>query len=103
MLSLSGQLLNIVSGQRTDPKTGVITSTFTAEILHQSAGKSVVDSVKIDTAPAVVEGWRSVIGKRLQVEVRVFAMKGGDGGVMHGLTLADKTALPVVVNGSKAA
>ncbi len=96
MLFLSGQLLNIVAGQKTDQKTGVITPTFTAEVLHKSAGKSVVENVKIDTSPAVVEGWRAATGKAIQVEVRVYAMKTGDGGVMHGLTLADKTALPTV-------
>jgi hypothetical protein len=67
---------------------------FTAEILHQARGKSLVDTVKID--PSTLPTWEKLIGQDLSFEVRVYAMKGNDGTVQSGLTLADKKGLPFV-------
>ena len=94
MLTLSGKLLNIVQGEKKDYTTGEISPSFTAEILHQARGKSLVDTVKID--PSTLMIWEKLIGQDLSFEVRVYAMKGNDGTVQSGLTLADKKGLPFV-------
>lgn len=94
MLTLSGQILNVISGENKNRDTGEITKTATVEILHQSRGRSVVEAIKIDIE--VFAAWMKLIGKNISVEVRTYAMKSSDGGVNSGLTLADKKALPFV-------
>lgn len=96
MISLHGKLHDIVKGENKDNETGEIVATFTAEVLHKSRGKSVVDSVKLD--PSVVNQWTKAIGQDISVEVRFYAMKGRDGSITSGFTLADKKCLPVVSN-----
>jgi hypothetical protein len=96
MLTLTGQILNVIPGENKDRNTGEITRITTVEILHQSRGRSVVESVKCDIE--VTAAWTKLIGKNISVEVRMYAMKTGEGGVTSGLTLADKKALPFVQN-----
>ena len=96
MLTLTGQLLDIVGGQNTNRDTGEVSQQFTAEVLHKVRGKSVVDSVKIDKE--VVHQWEKVIGKTITVEVGFYAMKQSDGSIQKGLTLADKKCLPTLAS-----
>jgi hypothetical protein len=100
MITLFGQLLNVIPGENKNRETGEITKNFTAEVLHQSRGRSVVDSVKLDTE--VGPAWTKLIGQDISVEVRFYAMKTSEG-VTSGLTLADKKALPQVHPRQKAA
>lgn len=100
MLTLSGQLLDVVTGSNTNKQTGVISQTHTAEILHKSRGKSVVDSLKV--GDAVLTSWRSAIGKNISVEVRTYSMKTSEGGIMSGLTLAFPAELPTLLDAPSA-
>ena len=95
MITLTGKLLNIVQGENKDRETGEITPSHTAEILHQSRGKSVIESVKLDAS--ILAQWGSAVGSDISVEVRSWAMSNGKGGVNSGYALADKKCLPVVV------
>jgi hypothetical protein len=101
MLTLSGQILNVIPGETKDPSTGEIKRSCTVEILHQSRGRSVVESIKADAE--VTHAWTKLIGKNVSVEVRMYAMRSSSGGVTSGLMLADKKALPFVQNDLKAA
>jgi hypothetical protein len=101
MLTLSGQILNVIAGENKDQATGEITRTSTVEILHQSRGRSVVESIKTDIE--VLPAWTKLIGKNVSFEVRMYAMRSSSGGVTSGLMLADKKALPFVQNDLKAA
>lgn len=94
MITLTGKLLNIVQGENKDRETGEITPSHTAEILHQSRGKSVIESVKLDAS--IVIQWGKAVGSDISVEVRSYAMNNGKGGVISGYALADKKCLPVV-------
>jgi len=101
MIILLGNLYNIVSLPVTDRKSGEVTTVHTAEILHSTRGKTEIASVKINEA--VLEGWQKFKGRDISVEVRFYAMKTSEGGIMSGLTLADKTAFPMAEAVKKAA
>lgn len=94
MITLTGKLLNIVKGEQADRKTGELHPTYTAEVLHQSRGKSIIDSLKLDAS--IVGAWSKAIGSDVSVEVRSYAMANGTGGVLSGYALADKKALPTL-------
>ena len=94
MIYLFGTLYNIASNPVTDRKTGEISMVHTAEVLHTSRGKTEIASVKLNDQ--VVEGWQKCKGREITVEVRFYAMKTTEGGIMSGLTLADKNSLPTV-------
>lgn len=94
-LYLVGQLLDIARGESKDPKTGEINATVAAEILHKERGKSTIESLKFD--PSVLAQWDGAKGKNVQIEVRQFAMKSSEGGVIAGLSLVDKKALPTIL------
>lgn len=101
MILLLGTLYNIASLPVTDRKTGEVSTTHTAEVLHTTRGKTEIASVKINEA--VLEGWQKCKGRDISVEVRFYAMKTSEGGIMSGLTLADKNAFPMVEALKKAA
>jgi hypothetical protein len=93
MITLTGKLLNIVHGENKDRQTGELTQTFTAEILHQSRGKSIIESLKLDIS--TFTQWQKAVGSDISVEVRSWAMSNGTG-INSGYALADKKCLPVV-------
>lgn len=94
MIYITGNLYNIATSQNTNSETGVISTVHTAEILHQSRGKSEIAGVKLD--PSVVPSWEKAKGRDINVEVRFYAMKNREGGIQSGLVLADKKSLPMV-------
>lgn len=96
MLTLTGRLIGLVRSDNTDRETGAITQVVAAEILHQERGKSVIESLKFDLA--CIPGWEKCIGKDVELEVRMYAMKGNNGSIQSGLALADKKAYPMVAN-----
>lgn len=95
MLQLIGNVYDVTSKNVTDRDTGVISIQHTAEILHKLGGKTEVLVLKLDQS--VVEAWSKVKGRDIAVEVRPYAMKTREGGVMQGVSLADKRALPGVL------
>lgn len=101
MLTLSGQLINVVPTENTNRNTGEVTKSYVAEILHKSRERHAVESVKLDAE--ALSSWTSAIGKHISCEVRMYAIKGSDGSVQSGLTLADKKCLPIVHGNSKPA
>jgi hypothetical protein len=50
MLTLSGKLVGIATTNYTNRTTGEITINHNAEILHKQAGRSELDTVKVDPA-----------------------------------------------------
>jgi hypothetical protein len=92
MLQLTGNIYDVTSKNVTDPQTGVITRVYTAEIIHKSNGKTEVTPLKLDAA--VADAWGKAKGRDMVVEVRAYAMKTREGGILQGLTLADKRCLP---------
>jgi hypothetical protein len=93
MITLTGKLLDIVKSEKKDFKTGELSPEYSAEILHKSRGKSVVESVKMDMS--VVGAWSKVVGHDISCEVSFYAMTSKEGGLIKGLALADKKSLPV--------
>lgn len=93
MITLTGKLLDIVKSEKKDFKTGELSAEYSAEILHKSRGKSVVESVKMDIS--VVGAWTKAIGHEISCEVSFYAMTSKEGGLIKGLALADKKSLPV--------
>lgn len=92
MIQITGQLYKIAVSENTDRDTGVISQVHSAEILHEARGKTEIASVKLDAS--VVEPWTKCVGKNITNEIRFYAMKTREGGIMQGITLADKKALP---------
>lgn len=99
MISITGTLYNIAASQNTDRETGEVSTVHTAEILHQTRGKSEIAGVKLD--PSVVPSWEKAKGREISAEVRFYAMKNREGGIQSGLTLADKKGLPVILQAQK--
>ena len=99
MISITGKVHNIVTGDYTDPKTGEVLPVHTVEILHTVRGKTEIANLKIDAV--ILEAWQKAIGHDICQEVRFWAMKTSEGGVLSGLTLPDKKALPVVLAPAK--
>lgn len=95
MLQLIGNLYDVTSKNVVDRETGVITLQHTAEVLHRSNGKAEILALKLDQA--VADSWSKAKARDISVEVRPYAMKTREGGIMQGLTLADKRALPNVL------
>lgn len=92
MIQITGQLYKIAAAENTDRETGVISIVHSAEILHEARGKTEIASCKLDAS--VVEPWSKAVGKNITNEIRFYAMKTREGGIMQGITLADKKALP---------
>lgn len=101
MLQLIGNIYDVTSKNVTDRETGVITLQHTAEILHKSNGKTEVLALKLDAG--VADAWMKCKGRDIAVEVRPYAMKTREGGILQGLTLADKRALPNVLRAAPVA
>ena len=99
MISITGKLFNIVTGENIDRENGSITVTHTAEILHTVRGKTEIANLKLDAS--IVDAWAKAIGQDIIAEVRFWAMKTREGGIQSGLTLPDKKALPVVLAPAK--
>lgn len=92
MLTLSGKVLDVIPG-RTNQTTGQIYPPA-VEILHKVKGKSQVEQLKID--PKTQGAWEKASGQNITIEVNYYAMKGTEGAIVSGLSLADKSALPTV-------
>lgn len=92
MLTLTGKVLDVIPG-RTNQVTGQIYPPA-VEILHKVKGKSEVEQLKID--PKTVAAWEKAAGQNITIEVNYYAMKGSEGAIISGLSLADKSALPTV-------
>lgn len=92
MLQLIGNIYDITVKDVTDRETGAITRVHSAEVLHKSNGKTEVTVLKID--PACLDGWTKAKGRDMGVEVRAYAIKTREGGILQGVSLADKRALP---------
>lgn len=101
MLTLTGKILNIVQSQNTNRATGEIRQRYTAEILHTVRGRSEIVNLNLDQAASLE--WQKAVGHDISVEVRSYAIKTEDGGLMEGFALADKTALPTIHKALKAA
>lgn len=95
-INIIGKLHEIAPGEATNPQTGEVTVTHSAEVLHKERGKTVVTSLKLDIL--AVEQWTKFLGQDFTVEVRPWAMKTREGGIQAGYALADKKALPVLLN-----
>jgi hypothetical protein len=95
MLTLSGKLVGIATTNYTNRTTGEITINHNAEILHKQAGRSELDTVKVD--PATIGEWAKLEGKEISIEVRPYAVPKKEGGIMQGFSLADKKGLPLVL------
>ena len=95
MIQLTGKLLNISANPFTDRQTGETGTTHSAEILHTARGKLEVLALKLDSG--LVDSWSKAVGRDIAIEVRSYAMKSSDGGIMSGYAMADKRALPVVM------
>lgn len=95
MLQLNGLIYDVTSKNVTDRETGAIGVQHSAEILHKSNGKTEVLALKLD--PTVFDSWLKAKGRDMTVEVRPYAMKTREGGILQGLTLADKRALPNIL------
>jgi len=101
MISITGKLFNIVTGQSTSRETGEVSVTYTAEILHTARGKTEIANLKLDAG--IVEAWTKSLGQDIAAEVRFWAMKTREGGIQSGLTLVDKKAMPVILPAAKPA
>lgn len=94
MIFISGLVYRVVTVPFTDSATGEISQVSSAEILHEVRNKTEVASVKIDAS--VVEQWTKAIGKSILNEIRFYALKTREGGVLSGITLTDKKSLPSI-------
>ena len=101
MLQLIGNIYDVTAKDVTDRETGVITCVYTAEVLHKANGKTEVLALKLDQA--VFDAWVKCKGRDMAVEVRPYAMKTREGGIMQGMTLADKRSLPGVMRAAPVA
>lgn len=95
MITLTGKLIEIARGEKKDRNTGEITPTFKAEFLHKVRGKSEVMAIGLD--PSIVAGWEKALGREVSVEVAPYLLQGDGGKAMAGFVLADKKALPTVL------
>lgn len=101
MIQLTGIIYDVTAKNVTDRDTGVISLQNTVEILHKSNGKTEVLALKLDQA--VAESWAKAKGREMVVEVRSYAMKTREGGIMGGYVLADKRSLPTVLRSAPVA
>lgn len=95
MITLTGKLIEVAKGEKKDRTTGEITPTFKAEFLHKVRGKSEVLAVGLD--PAIAPSWEKALGREISVEVAPYLLQGDNGKAMAGFVLADRKALPNVL------
>lgn len=95
MLQLTGNIHDVYSAEFTNRETGVISRDFKAEILHKSNGKTEILTLKVDAS--AFESWLKVKGRDMMIEVRPYALKSREGGIVQGLALADKKSLPSIL------
>lgn len=95
MITLSGKLIEIAKGEKKNRDTGEITPTYKAEFLHKVRGKSEVIAVGLD--PTIVPTWEKIVGRDVSVEVVPYLVQGDAGKAMAGFVLADKKAVPTLL------
>lgn len=95
MITLTGKLIEIAKGEKKNRDTGEITPTFKAEFLHKVRGKSEIIAIGLD--PTIAPSWEKAIGRDVAVEVAPYLLQGDNGRAMAGFVLADRKALPNVL------